>query len=442
MKPIKSYDMYIQPITPIHIGTGEHIYPYEYVIKKGVLYKIEFSDFYSQLKEEEQEEVLKYIENDLVRFRETIKKLYSEKYGYIYKAKVSQNLEENYNKKLGGAINKNDESQFEIAEAIKTMDKAYIPGSTIKGSIRTAYIPYKKGKISYIVKQDKRGRRVVIDGNKYDEAKITDELMDKHGVQMDAFKMVKVSDTQPIKDSLCIDDVVMYTYKRKLEEFEKGMSVYEETTKSLYASNTKLLYKGQIQFFEGYYTKGRLHKNGINLNITKNDIMSAMREKAKLMIAKEKSFFKNNGDLKETLMIYEKLEELQKGLGEDEVLMRMGKGAGFDSTTWNLFNEKIGIQTVSRNLARKVYPMGWAILSIKEKGIEYKGKIDDITKEDIKEKLKKEIKEERKKQDEKVEKRGTITFEEFIKLNPELKSFAPNIQMGAFKKYKKEHNLS
>ena len=442
MKPIKSYDMYIQPITPIHIGTGEHIYPYEYVIKNSILYKIEFSEFYSQLKEEEQEELLKYIESNLVKFRETIKKLYSEKYGYIYKANISESLKRNYNEKLGGAKNKNDESQLEIAEAIKSRDMAYIPGSTIKGSIRSAYIPYKKGKISYIVKQDTRGRRVVIDGDKYAEGRITDELMDKHGVQMDAFKMVKVSDTQPITDSLSINDVVMYTYKRKLEEFEKGMAVYQETTKSLYGSNTKLIYKGQIQFFEGYYTKGKLNRNGINLNITKDDIVSAMREKAKLMISKEKSFFKNNGDLKETLMIYEKLEELQKELGEDEVLMRMGKGAGFDSTTWNLFNEKIGIQTVSRNLAREIYPMGWAILSIKEKGTEYKGKIDDIKKEDIKEKLKKEVKEEIKKRDKKIEKKGKITFGEFLRLNSGLKSFSPDIQVGAFKKYKKDHNLS
>lgn len=82
--------------------------------------------------------------------------VYKEEMGYNLKMKASPNLINSYNSKIGGARNSNEESMLAVAEMPYNSNGIYIPGSTIKGSIRGAYLQYLfEGKMTIKLREKK-----------------------------------------------------------------------------------------------------------------------------------------------------------------------------------------------------------------------------------------------------------------------------------------------
>jgi CRISPR-associated protein Csm5 len=124
-------------VTPVHIGTGEDISPLEYVIKNGVLYRIESDDLISKLNEEQLKRFYSYIENNkFVELRNVIVENFDEKFAR-YKVGVTNSIAEKYEKSINDAKN-----QLLVSPFIRSVldFKPYLPGSSIKGAIRTAII--------------------------------------------------------------------------------------------------------------------------------------------------------------------------------------------------------------------------------------------------------------------------------------------------------------
>ncbi len=46
---MKLYKYKLTPLTPIHIGSGDSLEPYEYVIKNNFLYKFDMSVLYNNV---------------------------------------------------------------------------------------------------------------------------------------------------------------------------------------------------------------------------------------------------------------------------------------------------------------------------------------------------------------------------------------------------------
>ena len=87
------------------------------------------------------------------------------------------------------------------------------------------------------------------------------------------------------------------------------------------------------------------------------------KTKAFDILTRESEFYENC-KYHETLDIYDELWEVYNNLKDNETLIRLGKGCGFDSTTFNLVNRKRNNQTDSnsRNLVEGKYPLGWAVI--------------------------------------------------------------------------------
>ena len=62
---INKNQIILTPITPIHIGNGKSILPYEYIIKDGYMYKFDMMDIYSNLNDNEKILFLNYAEKDI-----------------------------------------------------------------------------------------------------------------------------------------------------------------------------------------------------------------------------------------------------------------------------------------------------------------------------------------------------------------------------------------
>ena len=181
----ESYDLHLTTLSPIHIGSGNTYGASEFVRAKAkskgevvkITKRINLSKYYSSLSDDKKDKFLASLTNsnfELAQFDKKIKKDFV-RYQCFDNSKAD-------------FIN-------EIQEHIKTSDKVYIPGSSIKGAIRTAifYDLLTEDDIEHI------GRRV--SNKRWENKKLDDGLLNKYfagsgnPAQYNIFRFMQIADT-------------------------------------------------------------------------------------------------------------------------------------------------------------------------------------------------------------------------------------------------------
>lgn len=205
-KPIK---VRLHIISPVHIGCDDVYEPTSFVIDERTNTMIEFDpmDFVKTLNHEQKNELVKvYSDDNLLSIFKFIKRVYKPAIGGR-KVSISSGLSEHYKKVL-------DMSSYDKKAVIHqfTINKttynpqnniSYIPGSSIKGSMRTAYL-------------SKLAKDRNIAGRK-DKAKDLEYDLLYGGFDKDPFRMVKVSDFMPAGD---VKTKIIYAVNRKKSKSE------------------------------------------------------------------------------------------------------------------------------------------------------------------------------------------------------------------------------
>lgn len=372
----------ITPLTAIHIGNGEEIYPYEYVVKNGYLYRFNFETLLNSLPKNHYNEFIKLLENsDIIKIRSFIKKIYKEEYGYTYKVKVSCDFAEIYEKKIEGSKARNEENSLFIFEFSGNHRGKFLAGSTIKGAIRSAYIGENTQKFNHKINFNKKFIQHTRDED-IEDKKLTSTALGlfKFEPKYDFFKNIIVTDSSIYSPEEIIE---VSQAKRISIKNPKGMPVgYHEVLKGLFTSGSDIKLESTINLKSYNYEKELLNKiynneknynDGEEKDIIKekkdiyidkdavDGILSILNNKAIKMLDEDIKFFEKIGD-KTLLENCKKLKIYSENLKDNEVLIRFGKGSGFNSTTINLYN-KSKISTVTRTIMEN-YPMGWAVLSV------------------------------------------------------------------------------
>ncbi|MCG2828256.1 type III-A CRISPR-associated RAMP protein Csm5 [Methanothermobacter sp. K4] len=126
----------LKVITPVHIGNGLKYGPHEFYTGKGrsgerkfdIFSRVDTTKLYSKLDEKTQEEFLHNLttpEFDLKGF---------------FKGSLAAKKAARESVRYRGVLRTKSDHIKEVSEHIKTSDELYIPGSSIKGSIRTALL--------------------------------------------------------------------------------------------------------------------------------------------------------------------------------------------------------------------------------------------------------------------------------------------------------------
>lgn len=181
----ESYDLHLTTLSPIHIGSGNTYGASEFVRAKAkskgeivkITKRINLSKYYSSLSDDKKDKFLASLTNpnfELAQFDKKIKKDF-------VRYQCFDNSKADY-------IN-------EIQEHIKTSDKVYIPGSSIKGAIRTAFF------YDLLIEDDIEniGRRV--SNKRWENKKLDDGLLNKYfagsgnSAQYNIFRFMQIADT-------------------------------------------------------------------------------------------------------------------------------------------------------------------------------------------------------------------------------------------------------
>lgn len=138
-------------LSPVHVGTGDEIEPLEYIIKDKNYYRIDFQKYVSLLSEAQRKELEKMSREPSVKTIMKLRTFLRDKFqpeamrdAVIEKYPVNTAFEEKYNRLLNEFSNSDPRNQqinqLSIMEIYRSGNFPVVPGSSIKGSIRTALL--------------------------------------------------------------------------------------------------------------------------------------------------------------------------------------------------------------------------------------------------------------------------------------------------------------
>ncbi|WP_458404163.1 type III-A CRISPR-associated RAMP protein Csm5 [Methanobrevibacter sp.] len=316
--------------SPVHIGSGEKYTASEYVKskaknKKGdiinILKRIDVSNYFLSLSDDKKDDFLRDLSNpnfNLKNFDSKIPNTYT-KYRAINKSK------------------KDIAPTQEITEAIKTLNQLYIPGSSIKGAIKSAIL-YRQIDDDLI---EKIADRVLRNNGRVDNRQYSffmNRIFTSNNAptpaQGDIMKFLQVSDSTTIKNPTIFDvATVMASFRKRHNEFYSRNNRTHEPTLSYLETigkNNKLSFSITNNYDYDVFRKLGLDskKDMIDIDNIKKSVFIFSRA-----LINHEIEFAEDYDIGYLAKFYRKL---QNDNSIDAPLLRVGGGSGFLSTTVGL----------------------------------------------------------------------------------------------------------
>ncbi|MEO0128391.1 MAG: type III-A CRISPR-associated RAMP protein Csm5 [candidate division WOR-3 bacterium] len=324
--------LWMKILSPVHIGSGNEYYPYEYYPDVGYL-KVFNLDLFIKQYPKEAEEIFAQMTKPLWLLMEKDKVYLGKSELIRNQNKIDKNIAESLTRKGNAAT---------IWEFIKTnKSEPYIPGSSIKGALRTAiaYAIMKKSPRVYqkiktdAVKEveDKKDNRKKLVPN--DEEVVENTIFsDKKDGKNDLMRLWSVSDSQ----SLPKDNVLMVVQTQRLskDRFLGFRNYYEVLNKT-----PKIEVK--ISFDESLAQTGFLKQIEIGLfPQTLKDLFDCVNIFVDDIIDWELNYFKNHqisSQLSDIINFYESLKSMRNN---GKILLPLGKGTGWIKKSVGLLFKK------------------------------------------------------------------------------------------------------
>lgn len=381
------YDFTLTMLSPVHIGTGEEIGPHEYVVSKEevdgstqyVLDVIDLPAFLGSLSPPDRAKFDQAVALDaLFHLRRFLAEHPSVRRFRRYWCSTSQEFYDRYRQAL-----ERDASQLLINTMTRTgvLADPYIPGSSLKGSLRTAVLSQVAGahrdqeRLHALAAQAGRGPREADFANRDFQAKVLGyQTQGTKGpraeIRADPFRAVKVSDAPLLEDAMSVDPVEIFNPNRRAGEPDPaGIQMYYEMTFSA-LDDQDVRARGTIAIDDRLpkrhpprEERGWPSDHCVAQPITIHQILDACRSFYWARLQNEhEDFYRRRGDLEP---VGNRIMELVRQMKGHETLVRLGRFSHFECVTVAGF-ARPGPRGAgkTRTLAAGQLPMGWAKLTI------------------------------------------------------------------------------
>ena len=331
------YQFKLTPLTPIHIGAGQNLEPFEYVVTDR-LYRFDLDDFVLALSAAERDEFMAAIEAGLTAIRDFVSARADLAASLAcYSADVTPAAYDLYAGRIAGR-----EAYPEIVACIKSDDRPYIPGSSLKGALRTALL-------YNAMEKDNPAR----DARRLEAEVFGYWRRNRPIIQDDPFRAFKVGDGSPLAESCKLRAVSVYA--KRDQRWDEQVTMLVETTQGQLSDGVELASIHPVTFDETFY---RYHAGAFAL--TPGRILAACRDFYGAHLAAERTY---TADLPETRAVYEALTARAEALPDHACLIRLAWGSGRDATTVG-YALRDAPRPISRRLTTEGFPLGWAELAI------------------------------------------------------------------------------
>ncbi|WAA11979.1 type III-A CRISPR-associated RAMP protein Csm5 [Fervidibacillus halotolerans] len=342
----KFFNVLLETVSPVHIGNGEKLSPYtDYVYdeKEGTVYILDPMKIEKALSDMDQADqaIDEFVEMVMAKGRSNQQK-YSLKNFFS-----TWNIDY---KDLATFVIKTDANikTEEIHQLIKSGNRPYIPGSSIKGAIRTALLYHHRKREGYTVSQalhdlQQRDRNGRANG---------DDLFGKGGE--DVFKYLHISDTNFLSPN---DIGIVKTIRYHLRKKKTGISI----TKEVIPENKRFSFRLQVKanqlinldkrfeyLYEDHSFKGEKRILQLVNQFTKETLDFELKQLKKYV-----------PHLNAWIGFYERLKSDVESFEREGngAVLRIGSGKTFyDNTIVHLFNEKEAMGLIRQTYKKSTEP--------------------------------------------------------------------------------------
>ena len=336
------YHLTLIPITYIHIGNGEELDPTEYIVKTGKVYYLNQAQMIAHLMKTNETEFQKVLDtSDMIKITDFFIDHFDEKNESLWTAsyEVDHEFETYYREKLH-----KPESQNLLYQFIRNKWQSipYIPGSSLKGSIRTALISYL---LDRYLKNGGDKDRILRNRNIEMELLNAKNRDGRYDMNEDPFKYLKVPDISFSNEYLNVKKVLSTALPddRGTRRPASKIPSYHEVLDYWRSSSLQAEIDIDERFWKRTKTDFDILKTSINefyLNSFKED----------------KSYYESMNFQKEYTAINEALVDRDA----DSIVLKIGKGSGKNYMTF----QQLHFSPKSRNLIDNE-PMGWMMIQIR-----------------------------------------------------------------------------
>jgi CRISPR-associated protein Csm5 len=344
---MKTYKLYCDILSPLHIGSGTEINPLSYIIDAGRLYGISFDKFVYSMSPEIRDSFEKLIDKgNFVEIRKFVAVNIDKVKDIIFSIEVSPQVESLYKTKMLDI-----ENQLLINPFIRTEGDSIplMPGSSIKGAIRTAIISELAKNSDLPKPRDAR--------EEYGFESIV--LGFKDGKD-DPFRGIRVRDKFLQRGETIVREVKNVSRKKGGLE-ANNIQIICEVTHAL-VTRKGVSFETEMFFDDELYSTKFLSRT-FSIEQVINSCKNFYKDK---MEQEHKKFYKGN----EVEKISDKL--LSIPYDDKSFPLRLGRFSGVESITLDNYRNpkppgKKSVWGTSRNLAERLFPMGWVKATVIEK---------------------------------------------------------------------------
>lgn len=347
-------------LSPVHIGAGRELTPFDYVIKDKNLICYRLEEVLADLAEQDTE--LFYQLNDsgnINGLRQFIAERVDETKHAYYTAPVTDRVASRYNQKI-----KDIENQLIISPMIRDplSFRPYIPGSSIKGAMRTAVVSELSGTTGGLDPNDRfLEKEIEWKILKYGEPKRNGPGITPN-MGKDPFRCISIRDIFFKPENITIAFIRNMGKDRNGRLNAIGIQMIHEVLNAQ-VMNKPVTFSGSL-----VYNNDVPKKNGISRNdIIPEYLISACNAFYKKKIKEESErFYEDSSVDQASEMLLKEINRLQT----NECLVRVGRFCGAECMTVDGFRKirKIKGPTSdkadTRNICEEKYPMGWVKLKI------------------------------------------------------------------------------
>jgi len=339
-----------ETISPVTIGSGEEIEPFDYIIEQGLFYRISLESVVSDFTEEDRNKFYNIIESgNINNLRKFITNRVDVEKHSIYCCQVSDSVEKLYRDKFEDIQNQLLITPF-IRNGIDYLP--FIPGSSIKGSIRTAVLSEMGKNLNPNQVKKERYWEWKIEGIIFNNL----DRRNNPDAKCDPFRAVKIRDINFPDNSTIIAQIKNVAKNRRGNLFSKSMQLFYEVSKSkLYGGEIK--FSGEIIIDEDLQAVGKIGvSKKITIDMIKDYCNSFYREKLE---SEHRKFYR------QSYMESNSNALLDEKINNDSFIIRLGRFSGVESVTLDGYREPKPPGGNSRNICEEKYPMGWIKITLK-----------------------------------------------------------------------------
>jgi len=327
------YRFQLTPLTPIHVGTGESLEPFEYVIAGDTLYRFTLDNFLLALNRDDQARFVEVVERSVPATRRFVSEHVDVAVRVArFTATVSPAARALYDGRMEGGV-----AHPEVFACIRTSDLSYVPGSSLKGALRTALL-------YHVMDKDNAERNA---------RKLEQAVFGFRTVQQDPFRAFKVGDGGPLETRTRVRAVAVNT--RRAGRWNEDVAVLVETVPGALSDNMEEASRHAVTFDADFY---RYHERAFRLS--PGVVLVACRDFYGTHLAAERDYTR---DLAPAAAAYDALATHAERLPDHACLVRLAWGSGRDATTV-AYGLRDGRSPTSRRLTPDGFPLGWVELAV------------------------------------------------------------------------------